>query len=359
MKYTLIGCMLAATASMAQATETLNILTWEGYVGDHEIAAVNALLQENGYDVDVRLVDSWAEGPQQMFDMLRTGDVDISFLTLNYINMEGNPSANMLQPINVNSPRLENYKHLSPALTDIPMGMKGDQHLYIPWGGGAYGLWANLDTVEEMPASVSDLLKPEWKGRVSLTEGQVHPNIALASMANGHAPFEVNDASKDRAALGKLVAADGALQDTVNTLYSQVGHFWTTSPPFTGEYDLVASYGVGASAAIAAGGNWGLVAFEEGNTVWLDTINFAKHLEGKKLEAAEIFANYFIGKDVQTRVVEELGMVAATSLVERNPLIDENPAFFEESMFWPPYTRAAGNAIELMSKRAMGAGATN
>ncbi|EDQ02269.1 hypothetical protein [Shewanella benthica] len=42
---------------------------------------------------------------------------------------------------------------------------------------------------------------------------------------------------------------------------------------------------------------------------WLDTINFVKGLEGRKLEAAQIFANYFIGKQVQTRVSQELSMV--------------------------------------------------
>jgi len=359
MKHALIGSILAASASMAHATEQLNVFTWDVYVTEAEITAVNALLKEQGYDVQVNLLETVAEGPRQMFDMLRSGDVDVSFLTLNYINMEGSPSANMLQPINVNSPRLENYQHLSKALTDIPMGMKGAEHLYIPWGGGAYGIWANLDTVQEMPTSVKAMLEPEWKSRLSLTDGQVHPNVSLALLALGRSAFEVNDVSGDRASLGALASPDSDLQQTVNALYGQVGQFWSASPPFTGEYDLVASYGVGASAAIAEGGNWGLVPFEEGNTVWLDTINFAKHLEGDKLEAAEIFANYFIGKEVQTRVVEGLGMVASSSLVDTNPLIEANPEFFEESMFWPPYTRAAGNAIELMSKRAMGLSATN
>lgn len=110
---------------MAHATEQLNIFSWDGYVTQDEVTAVNALLKEQGHRVEVNLLETVAEGPRQMFDMLRSGDVDVSFLTLNYINKEGSPSANMLQPINVNSPRLENYQHLSKALTDIPMGMEG------------------------------------------------------------------------------------------------------------------------------------------------------------------------------------------------------------------------------------------
>ncbi len=140
----------------------------------------------------------------------------------------------------------------------------------------------------------------------------------------------------------------------VTGLYQQVGQFWTTGPDFNDpKITLLASYGIAASAANKAGGNWQIVNFKEGNSVWLDTLNFHKSVSGRKLEAAEIFVNYFIGKQVQNRVVNELGMVAASSLVDSNPLIEANPEFFDVKMFWPPYEKSADNIMLKISNAAM------
>lgn len=356
MRQLLLGTALTLVASMGQATETLNVFTWDGYVHPDEVAAVNALLKEQGYDVEVKVIDTLAEGPEQMFDVLRSGTVDVSFLTLNYIQMEGLPFENLLQPINTASPRLSNVQALLPELSAIPMGMSDAGPLYLPFGGGSYGIWANDDVVTSHPTSVAELLKPEWKGRVSLTDGQVQPNVALALMAMGEAPFAVQDASDDRAKMAEMQKADGPLQTTLTALYDQVGFFWSAGPEFRDDLAFVASYGPGAAAHLANGGNWSIVNFEEGNTVWLDTINFSKKLEGPKLEAAEIFANYFIGKEVQERIVNGLGMVASSTLVEANPMLDENPEFFAEELFWPPYTKVANNVMNMLSKRASGTG---
>ncbi|MFY1709193.1 ABC transporter substrate-binding protein [Tritonibacter scottomollicae] len=356
MRNLLLSTVLTMGATMAQATEYLNVFTWDGYVQPDEVAAVNDILASEGYDIEVRVLDTLAEGPEQMFDVIRSGDVDVSFLTLNYINMEGFPFSNLLQPIDTSSPRLSNAEALLPELSAIPMGMSDAGPLYLPFGGGSYGIWANDDVVAEHPTSVADLLKPEWKGQISLTSGQVQPNVALALMSMGQSPFAVQDASGDRKKMAALQKADGELQQTMNALHDQVGFFWSAGPEFRDDLAFVASYGPGAAAHVASGGNWSIVNFDEGNTVWLDTINFSKKLKGKKLEAAEIFANYFIGKDVQERIVNGLGMVAATTQVDANPMLDDNPEFFAEELFWPPYTKLANNVMNMLSKRASEAG---
>ncbi|OUR99272.1 spermidine/putrescine ABC transporter substrate-binding protein [Gammaproteobacteria bacterium 42_54_T18] len=342
--------------SLTQA-ETIRVFTWEGYVEPHEVSAVNTLLKEKGYsEYTVEVIKPWAEGPEHMFKVLGAGKADISFLTLNYIKMQSDKIAKLLQPINTSSPRLSNFSKLSPSLTAIPMAMRNDKPLYLPWGGGAYGIWANMDKLKtsDLPSSVKDLWDKKWKGKLALSSGQVQPNIAIAALAMNKAPFYINDMAADRAALAKESDSNSQIQLKVNSLYSQVGQFWPGGPDFSdSKVVLVASYGIAASAVNASGGNWQLISFKEGNTVWLDTINFHKDMKGRKLEAAEIFANYFIGKAVQERVVNGLGMVAASSLVDKNPLIDTNPNFFSVDMFWPPYKKAADNVMLLVSERAM------
>ena len=334
----------------------LKVLTWDGYVMPQEVQAVNKLLKDKGYDITVKVISPWAEGPEQMYKLLRAQKADISFLTLNYIKMQDSKTARLLQAINVSSPRLTNYQYLSKSLTNIAMGMNSNgQPLYIPWGGGAYGIWVNNDKVKasDVPNSVEDLWAPRWQGKLSLSQGQVQPNIALALLALGRPPFYLNDLAQSREKLNTVISNDNTIQNKVTALYKQVGLFWPSAPEFRDDFSLVASYGPGAVAHNAGGANWSLVSFKEGNTVWLDTINFSVTLSGKRLEAAEIFANYFIGKTVQNRVVGGLGMVAASSEVDKNPLIEANPKFFSDTMFWPPYRKSADNVMNSISEKAM------
>jgi len=234
--------------------------------------------------------------------------------------------------------------------------MMNGKPLYIPWGGGAYGIWANMNKLKEsdLPTSVADLWQAKWRGQLGLSSGQIQPNIAIASMAIGKSPFYLNDMAKSGQSLGNEFKSGSSLLKKVTGLYQQVGQFWTTGPDFNDpKITLLASYGIAASAANKAGANWKIINFKEGNSVWLDTLNFHKDVKGRKLEAAEIFANYYIDKKIQSWLVNDLGMVAASSLVDSNPLIDENPEFFDVKMFWPPYQRSADNIMLKISNAAM------
>ena len=338
----------------ADDATTLRIFTWDGYVTAEDVAAVNQLLADAGNPCKAAVIDTVAEGPEQMYDVIRAERCDISFLTLNYIKMQNERIARLLQPINVASPRIPEYAKTLPSLRQIPMGLADGKPLYVPFGGGAYGIWANMKKVskEEMPTQVADLLDPKWKGQLSLTKGQIQPNVALALMILGKAAFHVNDLveSGDRAGAMDLCAADGELQATLKKLYGQVGSFWEAAPAF--EQKLVASYGIEIAGLRAKGEDWQLVNFAEGNTVWLDTINIMAGVSGAKLEAAEIFINYFLSKPVQERVVNGLSMVGSIQGIS-NPMIDANPNFFNPSMFWPPYTSLADNLMRTLSDNAM------
>ncbi|MBI2381971.1 MAG: extracellular solute-binding protein [Gammaproteobacteria bacterium] len=339
----------------AHGQQILRIFTWDGYVTAEDLAAVNRLLDERQIDVRAEVIQPYAEGPEQMFDILRAGKVDLSFLTLNYIQMQDGRIASLLQPIE--TAKLSRYGPLIPMLRRIPMGLGQDgRPLYLPFGGGAYGIWANRRVLgpKELPTRLDDLLAPRWKGKLALTDGQVQPNVALAFMAQGEEPFKLN--AMVRAGLRREAiresAGSGQPQQFLNALYAQVGEFWSTAPSFKPGLELVASYGVEIAGRRALGEDWQLVNFAEGNTVWMDTMNLAKTVGGAKREAAYVFMDYFLSETVQNRVVNGLSMVAVVSTV-RNPLLDDNPGFFAESHFWPPYERQADNLMRAMSEAAM------
>lgn len=356
-KLAICALFLALLSTVAQAKETLRIFTWDGYVTADDLKEVNKLLAEKGYDIEAKVIEPYASGPEQMFDVIREGKCDVSFLTLNYIKMQGEKTSKLLQVINTQSPRLTNYAKLRKGMGTIPMGMAKEGPLYIPFGGGAYGIWANMKKLKkaDLPKSVKELWDAKWKGQLSLSKGQVQPNIAIVMLAMDKPPYYLNDlmlaGKRDEA----NNFAKGEAQKKTDRLYGQVARFWDGVPDYKDDLLLTSSYGVEIATENAKGGKWEYVQFKEGSTVWMDTVNIMKSVTGKKLEAAEIFANYMIGKDVQTRVVNGLSMVSVSTLVESNPIIDSNPNFFSEKMFWPPYNKIADNIIKQMSDAGVAA----
>lgn len=354
---TYFALLLLLLCTPVLAKDSLRILTWEGYVTQDDLLHVNSLLLQKGYDAEVVVIAPYAESADQMYNLLRRGDVDISFLTLFFIKLQGEKLSNLIQPINVASPRLTNYKYLLPGLGRIPMGMKETQPLYIPFSGGSYGFYVNRKKVSaaDVPKSWGDLLAPRWKGKYSLNNAQSWYNIAIASMALGKPPYYLNSLAEQRGrqALIEEGREEGPLAKMLFRLYGNAGDFWDAAPNFKPGLEIVSSWGMEIQQANRAGGDWRPISFKEGELVWMDTINFASHLSGKQLEAAEIFANYLIGKEVQSRVAHELSLVSVSKLANTNPILTNNPKFFTAGTFVPPFNQLADNLMKQMSLDAL------
>ena len=127
-----IAIIFSGLCTNVHSAETIRVLTWEGYVLPEEVKAVNKILKKKGYPYKVEVISPFATGAEQMFRLIREDKCDIMFLTIFFIKMQGQKTSKLLQPINLNSPRLTNYKYLLPGLKDIPMGL--DKNLR-PLGG--------------------------------------------------------------------------------------------------------------------------------------------------------------------------------------------------------------------------------
>ncbi|CAM3325552.1 ABC transporter substrate-binding protein [Shewanella violacea] len=341
----------------AQADNRLRVLTWEGYVTQEDVGKVNALLKKQGYKYRVEIVSPYAQGADQMFDLIRAKQCDITFLTLFFIKMQKEKTAKLIQAINIKSPRLTNYAHLYPNLIELDMGMNSkNQPLYIPWGGGIYGFYINRNKVieEQVPQSVNALWLDKWKHKFSLNKSQEWYNLGLALMKQNLSPFSLYQAlqEEDRQRVRQISDPKGQLQQELSSLYSAAGDFWETAPKFHPDLLIVSSWGPDIYAENAKGANWQLIDFKEGHMAWLDTINFVKGLEGRKLEAAEIFANYFISKQVQTRVSRELSMVPASKLAPANTMLGDAMSILKENMFVPPYDHSSYEIMKKMTDKA-------
>jgi len=350
----LILLLSLSTISHAASKKPLRILTWEGYVTEEELLEVNQILDEQGYDYEAQVISPYSEGAEQMFAQIRANKVDIAFLTLFFIKMDLEQTSKLLQPIDIHSPRLSNYQHLLPTLTHLPMGLNSKkQPLYIPWGGGTYGFYIDRNKVPatNVPTSIKDLWQSNWKGKYSLNKSQEWYNVGLSLMSLNKSPFYIYEAVQE----GKIQDINNErvlLEQRLSTLYANAGHFWNVSPEFNENLHIISSWGPEIARENAKGSNWQMINFKEGHMAWLDTINFTKGVSGKKLEAAEVFANYYIGKKVQNRVVQKLSMVAASSEVEPNPILGDPSQIFKTKMFVPPFDKVTYDIMGWLTEKA-------
>lgn len=339
------------------ATQKLRVFTWDGYVTSADITNVNKLLKKEKLDFEVAIVKPFAEGSDQMFNVIRSKRCDISFLTLFFIKMQKEKITKLLQPINIKSKYLTNYKSLIPELRGLSMGQRNGKSLYIPYGGGVYGFWANMNKVKEseLPKSINDLWDIRWRNKISLNKTQIWYNIGITMMALKKDPFHINNLvlNNDRSKAVSFLEGHQEVQEKLTSLYKQAGNFWNSGTEFYPHLEIVSSWGPEMEKRNAESkDNWKLIKFKEGNIVWMDTINFMKGVKGEKLSAAEVFANYFIGKEAQTRVVENLSMISVSKLVTRNPYVDQDPKIFNSKMFVPPYSQMANNIMQILSNNA-------
>jgi spermidine/putrescine-binding protein len=341
----------------ALAKEPLKVLTWEGYIQADDIEKIDQLLADQGYPFFVEVIQPYADGAEQMFDQIRSQNCDISFLTLFFIKIEQEQTAKLLQPINTQSPRLTNYSKLLSSLTHLEMGLNEEgKPLYIPWGGGAYGFYADHNQLKEndIPESVADLWLEQWKGKFSLNKSQVGYNFGLTLMSLGKSPYYLYQLVQQgkHEEIRHLIREDGELQSQLNLLYQNAGHFWSSVSEFKPGLSIISSWGPEVQAANQAGGQWEMIRFKEGEMVWLDTLNFVSHLSGRKLEAAEIFANYFIGKTVQDRIANDLSMVPAMAAANKNSVLGYSQQLYRPDLFVPPYDKSSYGLMKRMAKLA-------
>lgn len=347
-------CILIFLHFQLSAAEKLRIFTWEGYVTVEDIVQVNQILLREGYDYQAEVIETKAEDADQMFSVIRNKRCDITFLTLFFIKIHSEQISRLLQPIDIYSPRLKNYKNLDPELTQIPMGMQQGKPLYIPWGGGVYGFFVNTNKVEnkDIPTSVEDLWTAKWRNKFSLNQGQFWYNVALTLQALNYHPFYIEQLAQknDRSEIKKLLSEQGIVIKKFRQLYNNAGGFWKTSTEFTENLEIVSSWGPEIKIQNAKENKWQLIDFEEGHLAWLDTINFVRGLKGEKLAAAEVVANYFISKKVQQRIVTELSMLPASINLDSRGLLDQYPNLFDADLFIPPYSQLSYSVMQQMVK---------
>ncbi|QSX39957.1 extracellular solute-binding protein [Shewanella cyperi] len=300
-------------ASQATAKEYLTLLAWEGYVSKDDLITINHELERRHIPYSIRLHPENASNAEQMYDLLRTAQIDIAFVTLSFFKGYQGDFFKVLQPINSQSPALTQYQAISAQLTHLPDGSADGKPYYIPFAQGSYGFYLNRNRYPELkaPASVAELWSEDYRGKFSLCRAQPIYNMGLTLQSLGLSPLALNQAYADGGRDQVLsMAKEGTVIDQqFHRLYAQAGAFWDDSPNLDQPgIAIVSSWGPEMAAARNRGEQWEKIQFKEGDMTWLDTLAFSRRLKAGKLLAAEIAANYFISPEYQAGLAQALNL---------------------------------------------------
>lgn len=188
--------------------------------------------------------------------------------------------------------KLSNLSNLDPKI--MGMSFDKDNEFSIPYMWGTFGLLINTDIVDEEKAkSWKDLLRPEYKGLVILSD-DMRDTYGMAMRAAG---FSANSQNPDEIKAG---------YEFLKELYPSVRVFDITAvkQAFVSE-EVVIGTSWNGDAIVAQSENPSLkyIYPEEGALVWVDS--FAMPKGAKNVENAHEFINFLLRPDIAERCQAE------------------------------------------------------
>jgi len=226
---------------------------------------------------------------------------------------------------------IPNFANLDPSLVDVPFDP--GRKFSLPWQGGYAGLVYNKDVIPEGIQSVSDLWKPEFKGKVVLlsemrdTIGVImmSQGIDISSSSWGDAEFEAAiDVVAENLASGQIGSIKGnAYTDDLVTGDAVVGIVWS------GDVE-----GILNADLIAAGQDpkFEFVIPDSGGTLWTDNFlipNGAQHKAN-----AEKLIDWYYDPEVAAEVAAWVNYVTPV-VGAREAMAAVDPEMAENWMIFP------------------------
>ena len=288
--------MLFCVAGQARAEEEkiLNIYNWSEYIPQ---AVLDQFTEETG----IKTVYSTYESNEAMYaklKLLKGEGYDLVVPSTYFITQLKND--NLLQPIDKN--KISNLSLLMPRLVNQAFD-PGNQYT-VPYMWGSTGLIYNSKYVDPtMVHSWKDLLRPEFKGRVLISD-DLRDGLGIALRALG---YSIN--TKSEAELKEAYEFLRQLKDSV-----RVFDITSTKQNFVNEEVYIGAIWNG-DAYIAKEENEALkfVYPEEGALIWIDS--FAIPAKASHPENAHLFINFMLRPEISAAVVEEFRYSPASEAV--------------------------------------------
>lgn len=354
----LLTVLLLCLPGGAEAAEqlTLRLMVWDGYAPVEAQRNFQRLIKEK-YDVDLTFQIESASNPDEYFNKIRAGQVDIISPAHNIPkDSRYNLTENGLT-LPVNLANIPNYSKLIPELARQHWAMSQGEVYAVPIVHGFYSLAYNSAVIKEPPTSWSILWNPEYKGRYSVNLDYYELNVYIAVLALGERREDIfhYDTIKGR-----------LLEARLHYLAENAGKFWRgyDRPEHYKDVVLATTWRFTFPKDIEAFKDWRVAEPREGTPWTIDTIMLSRSLKGSGLKKtiAELWINFLLEPENQLSIFgDSLGTcpvtVEAWDIYTRQIL---NPSerqrlyrLFNNIIPWQILATRDRNAFNLLWKEAL------
>jgi spermidine/putrescine transport system substrate-binding protein len=310
-----------AAAATREASNTLNILSWETY---HDDPWIKQAEKDLGLDINVERVGSVDE----LFAKARAGTVPWDLYLVDSGSIERYKGAGLISP--VDRSKLTNLSHVNPALPFMKFNRIKGKLWAVPYNWGIQPLIYDKTQVPAAERTTwRSLWNPKYEGKVMIPD-DAYITLPMVALAWGINPF--NWSSADYAAIEKRL----------KTLRSQIR---TLTTSFNDQENMMAS----GEAAIGYAQTYlfvnkypklGMSFPREGTPFWLDNYFFSAH--GAANPNVYKFVDYTLKAPWQCRFANE---------TNQNGIL---PRAVAKQCFTPAVWKGAGgNLVSRMSPAIM------
>ncbi|MBI9089775.1 MAG: extracellular solute-binding protein [Desulfobacterium sp.] len=272
---------------------TLRLLVWDGYVSLTTQERFSAAIKSK-YNIDLSFKITDASNPDDFFDTLRMGDVDIISPAHNLAkDSRYNLTTNGLTlPIDLSA--IPNYQKLLPHLHKQSWAMEKGKTYAVPVAHGIYGLAYNTDLVKTEPTSWEILWDPRYRGRYTVHHDYYELNTYISALALGHGQDQIFHYDRIKGP---------ALEQKIDLLAANAGVFWKgfDRPEHYRNMALATTWRISFPQIDDSFKKWRIAVPKEGTTWWIDTLMISHTLEHRPLalKIAHGFINTLLEPEVQ------------------------------------------------------------
>jgi len=343
-------------ANIAVADVTIRLLTWQGYAPDNQVAKFQALMLKK-HQLKVKMDITYISSPDDYFDNIRRGKVDIVAPSHNIIKDERYKllSHHLLLPINLD--KIPNYSKMLPALQNADYATQGENVYHVPLVHGPYGLAYNTSKFATAPDSWSIFWDKSYKGKYAVSSDYPEVNIYVAALAEGFSKKDLTDVYK--------LSSPNMLKRLVK-LIKNAAFLWegVDSADDFQKLDLGAAWGFSFPGLLDKGQTWKMANPKEGTTGWVDGHSLTNALAGRSRHKgiAEEWINFTLSDDFQLEaIVKGIGSAPVNTAIKDRLTADEiaafhmdDPSYFKNNIIlWPTLNTRQRNFFKNLWNNAL------
>lgn len=340
----------------ATTVETLRLMIWEGHAPQYFIDSFESKIFKK-YKKVVKIHTTNPSGPDDFYNMIRGGDVDVVMMGHHYFRDERyNYIKNeLIMPLDLEN--IPNFTNVIPTLQKSDY-LYSDGAVYAtPVSQGPYGLAYNTTILNEPPKSWNIFWDPRYKGKYVIGASEYTFNANITALALGYSRELISDLS---------MLNNKEFKKKLRQLAVNAHSFWigVDKPEILLGKTIATSWGDSLGPLKKKGEIWKIAEPTEGTPCWIDNYAITRALKKKPVmkKIAEEYINELLSVDYQVNhIMRAMSLTPIITNIESELKDVEKkvihlgvPNFFNEKrILQGTFTERDRNGLKLLWDEAM------